>query len=80
MIPAGIQLSGGGAEGLQTIAMSSTGSSAGTLVHYPGSDAQFIVPGNGFARQLTIQLYPCSAQDASFSKESCVLRTDCLVC
>ena len=61
VIPAGsLQLGSGGADTLQTIAMSSAASSAGTIVHYnPGSEPQFIVPGEA---QFQVDGKPCNRQ------------------
>ncbi|XP_071526035.1 cyclic AMP-responsive element-binding protein 1 isoform X11 [Panulirus ornatus] len=46
VLPAGgLQLSGQGSDGLQTIAMTNTATAGGAIVHYAqGSDPQFIVP------------------------------------
>lgn len=47
VLPAGgLQLTGQGGEGLQTIAMTNAATAGGAIVHYAqGSDPQFIVPG-----------------------------------
>lgn len=54
----GLQLSGQGGDGLQTIAMTNTATAGGAIVHYAqGSDPQFIVPGEFAGNMREIKEY-----------------------